>query len=53
MEQYAIPIANLIEQLSKLPGIGRKTAQRLAFFILEMDDLEVEKLSKSIIDAKE
>ncbi|MDR7869754.1 MAG: recombination mediator RecR [Tissierellaceae bacterium] len=53
MEQYAIPIANLIEQLSKLPGIGRKTAQRLAFFILEMDGLEVEKLSRSITDAKD
>ena len=53
MEQYAIPIANLIEQLSKLPGIGRKTAQRLAFFILEMDDLDAEKLSKSITNAKE
>ena len=53
MEQYAIPIANLIEQLSKLPGIGRKTAQRLAFFILEMDDLDTDKLSKAIIDAKE
>ena len=53
MEQYAIPIANLIDQLSKLPGIGRKTAQRLAFFILEMDNLEVEKLSRSMIDAKE
>ncbi|MFY9213359.1 MAG: recombination mediator RecR [Tissierellaceae bacterium] len=53
MEQYAMPIANLIEQLSKLPGIGRKTAQRLAFFILEMDDLEAEKLSQSILNAKE
>lgn len=53
MEQYALPIANLIEQLSKLPGIGRKTAQRLAFYILEMDDLDAEKLSKSITDAKE
>ena len=53
MEQYAIPIANLIEQLSKLPGIGRKTAQRLAFFILEMDDLDADKLSKAITDAKE
>ncbi|NLY86106.1 MAG: recombination protein RecR, partial [Tissierellia bacterium] len=30
MEQYPIPIGNLIEQLSKLPGIGKKTAQRLA-----------------------
>ena len=53
MEQYALPIANLIEQLSKLPGIGRKTAQRLAFYILEMGDLDAEKLSKSIVNAKE
>ena len=53
MEQYALPIANLIDQLSRLPGIGRKTAQRLAFYILEMEDIDVEKLSKSITNAKE
>lgn len=53
MDQYALPIGNLIEQLSRLPGIGRKTAQRLAFYILEMDTLEAEKLSKSIMNAKE
>ena len=53
MEQYAAPIANLIEQLSKLPGIGRKTAQRLAFFILEMEPLEAERLSTSIMEAQE
>ena len=53
MEQYALPIANLIEQLSKLPGIGRKTAGRLAFFILEMDESEAEKLSSSILESKE
>lgn len=53
MEQYALPIANLIEQLSKLPGIGKKTAQRLAFYILEMEDLEAEKLSMAIVNAKE
>ncbi len=53
MEQYALPIANLIEQLSKLPGIGRKTAGRLAFFILEMDKSEAEKLSSSILESKE
>lgn len=52
MEQYALPIANLIEQLSKLPGIGRKTAGRLAFYILEMEGLEAEKLSNSILNAK-
>lgn len=53
MEQYALPIANLIDQLSKLPGIGRKTAQRLAFFILDMENSEAEKLANSIINAKE
>nr|WP_300003690.1 recombination mediator RecR [Tissierella sp.] len=53
MQQYPIPIANLIDQLSKLPGIGRKTAQRLAFFILDMEQLEAEKISESILEAKE
>lgn len=53
MEQYALPIANLIEQLSKLPGIGKKTAQRLAFYILEMEGVEAEKLANSIMNAKE
>lgn len=53
MEHYALPIANLIEQFSKLPGIGRKTAQRLAFYILEMEPLEAEKLSVAITNAKE
>lgn len=53
MDHYASPITNLIEQLSKLPGIGRKTAQRLAFYILEMDPLQAEKLANSIMEAKE
>ena len=53
MEQYALPISNLIDQLSKLPGIGKKTAQRLAFFILEMETLEAEKISEAILEAKE
>ncbi len=53
MDYYALPISNLIEQLSRLPGIGRKTAQRLAFYILEMEPLEVEKLATAIVEAKE
>lgn len=53
MEQYATPISNLIDQLSKLPGIGRKTAQRLAFFILDMEEEDALGLSQSIVDAKE
>lgn len=53
MDYYALPIANLIEQLSKLPGIGRKTAQRLSFYILEMESLDAEKLAAAITNAKE
>jgi recombination protein RecR len=53
MDYYALPIANLIEQFSKLPGIGRKSAQRLAFFVLEMDREEAIRLSQAIIEAKD
>ncbi|MBW4828454.1 MAG: recombination mediator RecR [Clostridiaceae bacterium] len=53
MEYYALPIANLIDELSRLPGVGKKTAQRLAFHILEMEPLEAEKLAHSIVNAKE
>lgn len=53
MDNYASPIANLIEQFAKLPGIGRKTAQRLAYYVLEMDQVDVELLSTSIREAKE
>lgn len=53
MDYYALPIANLIEELSKLPGVGQKTAQRLAFYILEMEPMEAEKLANSITTAKE
>ncbi|SHI58606.1 DNA replication and repair protein RecR [Dethiosulfatibacter aminovorans DSM 17477] len=52
MEQYAAPINKLIEEMSKLPGIGRKTAQRLAFHILDMRNDDVVKLAQSIVDAK-
>lgn len=45
-------IENLIEQLSKLPGIGRKTAQRLAFFILNMKDEDTSALAVAIADVK-
>ena len=53
MDYYALPIANLIEQFSKLPGIGKKTAQRLAFYVLDMEDFEAEKLSQAITEAKQ
>ncbi len=53
MDYYALPIANLVDQFSKLPGVGRKTAQRLAFYVLEMDQQEAERLSAAILEAKE
>ena len=46
-------IENLINELTKLPGIGRKTAQRLAFFILTMPEESAKDLAKAINDVKE
>lgn len=52
MRQYAKPLNKLINELSKLPGIGGKTAQRLAFHILSMEDRDAYALADSIRDAK-
>jgi len=53
MKQYPKPLAKLIGELSKLPGIGYKTAQRLAFHILSLDDDEAKQLADAITVAKE
>ena len=42
----------LIEQLSRLPGVGRKTAQRLAFYILKSDNEDIKNLSEAITNIK-
>ena len=52
MQTYTGPISRLIEEFSKLPGVGRKTAQRLAFHVINMNMNDVEALSKAIVDAK-
>ena len=52
MARFAKPLRRLIDQLSGLPGIGGKTAQRLAFHILSMDDEEAEALADAIKEAK-
>lgn len=52
MENYTPPISKLIEELAKLPGIGRKSAQRLAFHIIEMKGNDVVELAKAIVNAK-
>ena len=53
MQHFSSHIDNLIENLAHLPGIGRKTAQRLAFHIINMDDKKVSELAQSIARAKE
>ncbi|HPO04940.1 MAG TPA: recombination mediator RecR [Bacillota bacterium] len=52
MRHYAKPLSNLISQLSKLPGIGGKTAQRLAFYILSMDEKEAIAIADAIVEGK-
>ena len=52
MDYYSRQISRLIESLAALPGIGVKSAQRMAFHILSMPQQEVEQLADSIIEAK-
>ncbi len=53
MRQYAKPLAKLIAELGRLPGIGGKSAQRLAFHILSLSDAEAQSLAGAILEAKE
>jgi len=53
MNFYPSPVARLVEEFSRLPGIGTKTAQRLAFFVLNMPEEQVKNLADSIIEAKQ
>lgn len=52
MEVYGGQVNKLIEELSCLPGIGGKTAQRLAFYIINMPEDRAKSLADSIVDAK-
>lgn len=53
MSYYGNNVSKLIEELSKLPGIGGKSAQRLAFYIINMPKENVKALTDSILNAKE
>ncbi len=53
MSEGPAPLSRLTAELSQLPGIGRRTAQRLAFHILRSDDASVRSLSEAIIEVKE
>ncbi|MHB8910411.1 MAG: recombination mediator RecR [Syntrophales bacterium] len=52
MSGYALPIKRLITELSRFPGIGEKTAARLAAYILRASDEDARRLAESILDVK-
>ena len=53
MARSVVPLANLIEQFERLPGIGHKSAQKLAFHILSMSDKEAKQFADTILAAHE
>jgi recombination protein RecR len=53
MARNVVPLANLIEQFERLPGIGHKSAQKLAFHILGMTEAEARRFADTIIQARE
>lgn len=52
MKYYIESLENLIDEFEKLPGIGRKTAQRLAFFLISQDESYAQSFSSAMISAK-
>lgn len=47
----AAPLENLVEQFEKMPGIGHKTAQRLAYYVLNLSKTQAEELANAVLDA--
>ena len=45
------PLENLVEQFERMPGIGNKTAQRLAYYVLNLSKTEAEQLAGAVMDA--
>jgi recombination protein RecR len=50
---YALPVQDLIDELGRLPGIGPKSAQRIAFHLLKLPKEDASRLARIIVDAKE
>ena len=53
MKDYAEPLARLIDELKRLPGIGQKSAQRIAFHLERATREDAERLAAAILDAKD
>ena len=52
MQYFPPALENLVEQFAKLPGVGVKSAQRLAFYVLSMPDDEANAFAQAVISAK-
>ena len=52
MEYFPAPLEKLVEQFARLPGIGGKSAQRLAFFVLGLPTHEAQAFADAIMEAK-
>ncbi|MBE7047952.1 MAG: recombination protein RecR [Ruminococcaceae bacterium] len=50
---YAVPIAQLIEEFAKMPGVGKRTAERLAYYVLKLSKEEVAVFAQTMMQAKE
>ncbi len=53
MPDFAEPLARLIQEFKRLPGIGQKSAQRMAFHVLRTDRQEAERLAQALVDVKD
>ncbi len=53
MPDFAEPLARLIQEFKRLPGIGQKSAQRLAFHVMRMSRADVERLAQALLDVKD
>lgn len=51
--EYSKPLARLIDEFQKFPGVGKKSAQRMAFFVLRQSEADVKQFADSIIQAKQ
>jgi len=52
MNGYIPPLARLIDEFAKMPGVGKRSAARMAFYVLKMSEKEAGNLASSILDAK-
>src|ERR671939_1119589 len=53
MPEFAEPLARLIQEFKRLPGIGQKSAQRIAFHLLRAEREDAERLAQAVLDVKD